>query len=77
MAAYHRANGKYPDKLGAIVPKYLPQSPQDIFTGSAPVYRHEANGYLLYRIGVNMKDDGGQTKDDAPAGDDLVVRMPR
>ena len=40
------------------------------------IYRPSDNGYLLYSVGVNGKDDGGRTYDDNPPGDDPAVRMP-
>jgi hypothetical protein len=76
LAWYERVNGRYPNTLDALAPKYLPQVPKDLFTGGALVYKPTADGYLLYSVGPDGKDDGGNTKDNQPAGDDLVVRMP-
>ncbi|HEV3440712.1 MAG TPA: hypothetical protein VG122_25375 [Gemmata sp.] len=76
LARYQRDNGKFPEKLGALAPKYLPQAPRDLFSGKAPIYRATGDGYLLYSVGVNGIDDGGRGTDDQPPGDDLVVRMP-
>jgi hypothetical protein len=76
LAWYHAENGKYPADLKALAPKYLPQVPQDLFSAKPLVYRPAANGYLLYSIGANGKDDGGRGPDDVPPGDDLSVRMP-
>jgi hypothetical protein len=56
---------------------HLPAMPDDLFSGKPLIYKPEAGGYLLYSVGVNGKDDGGRTFDDAPPGDDLVVRMPK
>ncbi len=77
LAAYQRDEGRYPLKLEALAPKYLPAIPGDLFSGKTLVYRPADNGYLLYSVGVNGKDDGGRSSyaDDLP-GDDLVVRMP-
>jgi hypothetical protein len=76
LAAYHRENGKYPAQLDALAPAYLARVPTDRFSGKALIYRPGDNGYLLYSVGVNGKDDGGRTYGDEPAGDDLVVKMP-
>jgi hypothetical protein len=76
LAGYHRDHGRYPAKLGDLVPKYLASVPDDLFSGKALVYRPSEDGYLLYSVGVNGKDEGGRTFDDDPAGDDLRVRMP-
>jgi hypothetical protein len=76
LAAYKADNGKYPAKLDALAPKYLPSVPNDLFNGKALIYRPADNGYLLYSVGINGKDDGGRGYGDDPPGDDLVVRLP-
>ncbi len=76
LAAYKSDNGRYPMKLDALAPKYLAAIPDDLFSGKALIYRPNDAGYLLYSVGSNGKDDGGQSADDQPRGDDLVVRMP-
>jgi hypothetical protein len=76
LAWYQRDHGHYPQSLDALAPKYLERIPQDLFSGKALIYRPSENGYLLYSVGVNGKDDGGRGYDDDPPGDDLVVRMP-
>jgi hypothetical protein len=76
LAAYQRDNGKYPKTLDSLAPKYLPTVPQDLFSGKALIYRPANDGYLLYSVGVNCRDDEGRTYDDDPPGDDLPVRMP-
>jgi hypothetical protein len=76
LARYRQDNGKYPDKLDALTPKYLPQVPKDLFSGGALLYKPNADGYLLYSVGVNGKDDGGRTQEEQAGCDDLVVRMP-
>jgi hypothetical protein len=76
LAWYHRENGRYPDKLAALEPRYLRQVPKDLFSGKGLIYHPSENGYLLYSVGQNGKDDGGRWYDDKPPGDDLSVRMP-
>jgi hypothetical protein len=76
LAAYQRDHGRYPDKLDALAPKYLPQIPNDLFTGKPLIYRPMAQGYLLYSFGSNGRDDEGHWYDDDPPGDDPNVRMP-
>jgi hypothetical protein len=76
LAAYQREHGRYPATLDALAPKYLPQIPNDLFSGKALIYRPSEKGYLLYSVGVNGQDDGGRSYEDDPAGDDLTVRMP-
>jgi hypothetical protein len=62
LARYERAHQRYPKRLEALVPKYLGQVPQDIFSGKPLVYRPTKRGYLLNSVGPN--------------GEDLSVRMP-
>ncbi|HEV3257927.1 MAG TPA: hypothetical protein VG013_13660, partial [Gemmataceae bacterium] len=57
LAWYQRDHGRYPKNLDALAPKYLGQIPQDVFSGKALIYRPSGNGYLLYSVGVNGKDD--------------------
>jgi hypothetical protein len=76
LAAYQRDHGRYPMKLEALTPKYLPHIPDDLFSGKALVYRPSGNGYLLYSVGLNGRDDDGRSPDDEPPGDDPRVRMP-
>src|SRR5262249_25944323 len=76
LAWYHRANGRYPDSLAKLAPTYLKSVPGDVFSGKELVYRLEANGFLLYSVGVNGVDEGGRWADDTPPGDDIVVRVP-
>lgn len=76
LAAYRANNTGYPEKLSDLTPKYLDAIPDDIFSGKSLIYRVEKDGYLLYSIGINGKDEGGRWFDDDPPGDDLRVRMP-
>jgi type II secretory pathway pseudopilin PulG len=76
LAAYRKDHGDYPATLAGLAPKYLTESPDDLFSGKGLVYRREGAGYLVYSVGVNGKDDGGRWQDDEPPGDDLRVRMP-
>jgi hypothetical protein len=76
LAAYHGEHKRYPGSLDALAPKYLAEVPGDLFSGKALIYRRTENGYLLYSVGVNGRDDGGRGPADTPRGDDLHVRMP-
>jgi RNA polymerase sigma factor (sigma-70 family) len=76
LAAYRHEHGRYPDRLAALAPGYLDPVPDDLFSGRALIYRPSGNGYLLYSVGVNGRDDGGHGSEDTPPGDDLRVRLP-
>lgn len=56
----HRlANGRFPDSLAALAPKFIEKPPYDLITGEPLKYRPEADGFVLYSVGWNIKDDGG------------------
>ena len=76
LAAYRKAEGRYPAKLADLAPKYLAAVPNDVFTDKSLIYKPGENGYLFYSVGPNGKDDGGQWFGDEPPGDDPRVRMP-
>ena len=52
--------GRYPDRLEELVPALLPELPVDPFTGKPLVYRREGDGFIVYSLGSNQKDDGGR-----------------
>ncbi|MEC9092446.1 MAG: hypothetical protein VX438_07055, partial [Planctomycetota bacterium] len=76
LAAFRSTHDRYPNQLSELVPAYLKHIPPDIFSGKRPVYRRLKNGYHLYSVGPNQRDDGGQTGQNNPAADDLPVRTP-
>jgi hypothetical protein len=76
LAAYRADHGRYPERLDVLAPKYLSEIPGDLFSGKALIYRPSKDGYLLYSVGVNGRDEGGQWYNDQPPGDDPRVRMP-
>ena len=81
LAEYRAAHGSYPAKLADLVPKYVAVVPKDIFSGRALHYKPQADGYLLYSVGPNGKDDGGRNQWDDPGNekltgcDDITVRI--
>ena len=57
---YQLEYGSPPESLEALVPEYLSKVPGDAF-GDGPLrYRRTDDGYLLYSVGRNGVDDGGQ-----------------
>lgn len=60
LSAYRAKHGEYPASLTELVGRYLREVPADPFGGEALCYRREGNeGYLLYTVGPNLRDDGG------------------
>ncbi len=58
----HRlAAGAYPESLAGLVPRFLERLPLDVMDGHSLRYRRGApGGFVLYSVGLNGKDDGGQ-----------------
>ncbi len=55
--------GPLPASLDALVPKYLSAVPIDPYSERPLIYRRTEEGYLLYSVGGNGVDDGGQRTD--------------
>lgn len=78
LAAFHAEKGTYPVSLAELAPRYVVTIPLDVFSGSDLRYTQLPDGYLLYSIGKNKKDDGGRTAKNAQPGeevDDIVVQL--
>ncbi len=55
------AEGKYPESLAALVPRYVTNPPHDVMTGQPFIYRLTGSGkFILYSVGWNGTDDGGK-----------------
>jgi len=77
LAAYRADHGSFPETLAELCPKYLAGLPRDIYGDGPFQYRRSADGFLLYSVGSNGRDDGGRSHpsrfDLTDAADDLVV----
>jgi hypothetical protein len=61
LERYRLAKGQLPDKLDALVPRFIAAIPTDVIDGHPLRYEKSADGnYVLYSIGWNQVDDGGQ-----------------
>ena len=76
LAGYHHTHHTYPDSLEKLTPRYLNSVPKDRFSDTSLKYVLKGDGYLLYSIGENQCDDNGNTEQDIPKGDDLVIQIP-
>jgi hypothetical protein len=55
------ATGSYPQKLDELAPRFIDRLPPDPVNGQPLHYRREApDRFVLYSIGLNLKDDGGE-----------------
>lgn len=69
LRAYKRQHGTYPDQLSLLTPTFMDFLPKDPFSGRNYLYRTENEGFLLYSVGRDLKDDGGTQMKRSPAGD--------
>lgn len=60
LLSYHKKAGQFPDKLGALLPEFIPEIPKDPFDGK-PI-RYDKNCQIIYSVGLNLKDDGGNVQ---------------
>jgi len=65
------AGGKFLDSLDALALRFVVKLPHDIITGEPLKYRRDGDGYILYSVGWNEKDNGGvpDAKGDNAQGD--------
>ena len=58
---YRLTNGELPKNLDALVPRFIDKIPNDVIDGQPLRYHPAADGnYLIYSIGWNKIDDGGE-----------------
>jgi hypothetical protein len=60
LQAWRAEHGRYPDSLDALAPDILPVVPADPFGRGPLKYRLEGDKYVLYSVGPDGVDDGGQ-----------------
>ena len=70
------AHGRYPETLDELVPEYLEAVPVDLFDAKPLRYKKVDEGFVVYSVGENGVDDGGQDDDEVGA-DDVAFRMER
>jgi hypothetical protein len=82
LGAYRADHGAYPAELAQLCPKYLAAVPEDFFAKGPLHFKRTTEGYVLWSVGINGKDEGGfgyGYPGDASApvnADDIAIRMP-
>jgi hypothetical protein len=62
---YRLATGSLPKTLDQLVPSYMETLPHDVINGDPLIYKPEGNRrYLLYSVGSDQSDDGGDFQKD-------------
>ena len=60
LERYRLAEGRFPESLEALAPRFLQKLPNDLVTGAPLKYRLAGDKrFVLYSVGWNEKDDGG------------------
>ncbi len=62
--------GEYPQHLESLADRWISEIPADPFSAEGFIYRKIDEGFLLYSIGRNLEDNGGDE------GEDIAVRFP-
>jgi hypothetical protein len=60
IRAYQIAEGRLPESLNDLCPRYFSSVPVDPFSGAALIYRRVDDTYVLYSVGLDQKDNGGK-----------------
>lgn len=76
LAAYKSTHGEFPESLEELAPTYIGKLPLDRFSAGPLRYRLRNEGYLLYSVGPNLKDDEGLQLGKAFHTDDISVSFP-
>jgi hypothetical protein len=75
LERYHEAKGRYPETLDLLTPEFAAELPPDPMSDGAPKYRLDPERRIvLYSVGLNGKDDSGET---VHRGDDWVWSYPK
>lgn len=73
LELYRRDHEAYPDDLALLVPRQLPVTPMDMFTGRPLRYKLANGRPLVYSVGVDGDDDGGVPP---AAGNQMAAHLP-
>jgi len=74
---YRLEHGRWPETLTALGPTYLRAVPVDPFDGAPLRFRHDKEGVVVYSVGPDDQDDGGdfETLNTHKQGTDLGFRL--
>lgn len=72
LRTWKHVHGAYPDSLDEIASDIHEPLRLDPFSGEAYHYRREGEGFMLYSVGPDRKDDGGVKVENLKSGGDIV-----
>ena len=70
MENFRTENGRWPDTLVALVPKFLAELPADPFTGRPLQFQRREAGYVIYSLGRDQEDNGDLAQSEKKQSDD-------
>jgi hypothetical protein len=79
LQRYSLAHADLPETLSQLVPDYLAAVSEDPFDGAPLRYKRVGQGFVVYSVGEDGKDDGGKVEPQKKQGEtyDLVFRVER
>jgi hypothetical protein len=72
---FRLSNGRWPASLDELVPARLAVVPRDPFTSQPLRLARHPEGIVIYSVGDDKKDDGGDVHVGQPMGRDIGVRL--
>jgi hypothetical protein len=72
---FRRANGRWPATLGEVVPRHLAALPRDPFDSQPLKLASRPDGVVIYSVGPDGADDGGDLSDSLRSRKDVGVRL--
>jgi hypothetical protein len=57
---YKNQEGHFPENIAELIPGILAEEPMDPFTGDPYIYKLHEDGFIVYSVGSNEKDDEGR-----------------
>lgn len=77
VVSYHRENGKMPEDITELAPKYINSIPVDPMDGKPIRYRKTEKGAIVYSVGTDRVDNGGTPgcNNGISKGEDFVFRI--
>jgi hypothetical protein len=75
LEEYRLTHGEYPATLDVLVPDILPEVPLDPFDGKPVRYLKDGERVLVYSVGPNLQDDGGEVGENDSELLDIVFTL--
>jgi hypothetical protein len=73
---FRLAHGHWPHSLSSLVPEFLQEEPTDPFDGQPLRFRRCDHGVLIYSVGPDGKDDGGNLdRQNTQSGNDVGFQL--